>query len=119
MAQRKSTSKSNNRKAHDPISRADEILLIVLLVLEEEAYSTSILAEVLNRAGKKITVGSLWVSLDQLTEKGLVEKNAFQSTERKGGRPRIYYRLTPAGKTELKSAQTFQKELWKGVPDID
>ena len=101
------------------LSRADEILMICIVVLGDEAFSTTLRAELAKRAGKKITVGSLWVSLDQLAERGLVRKRTAKGENKRGGRPRIYYRLTPRGVRALERAREFQKKLWKNVPDLD
>ncbi len=72
----------------------------------------------MRRAGKKLTVGSLWVSLDNLAERGFVRKRSAEHPNRKGGRPRIYYRVTPRGVRALQRARDFQKQLWEKVPDL-
>ena len=101
------------------LSRADEILMVAIACLGEEAYSTTILREMAGRGDKKVTVGSLWVSLDQLTDKGLIRKRTVEGKSRHGGRPRIYYRLTPKGARMLSRMKRFQEDLWKGVPELD
>lgn len=101
-----------------PLSRADEVLLISIVVLGEDAFSTTLQEELLRRAGKKLTVGSLWVSLDNLAERGFVRKRSAAHPSRKGGRPRIYYRVTPRGVRALQRARDFQKKLWEDVPDL-
>jgi len=101
------------------LSRADEILMVAIACLAEKAYSTTILKEMAGRGGKRVTVGSLWVSLDQLTEKGYVRKRQAEGESRHGGRPRIYYRLTPKGARMLARMRGFQKDLWTGVPNLD
>jgi len=101
------------------LSRADEILMIAIVVLADDAYSTTIRQELSVRAKKKITVGSLWVSLDQLAVRGYIRKKATKSESRHGGRPRIYYRLTPRGLRALQRARVYQKKLWEGVPSLD
>jgi len=101
------------------LSRADEILMISIVVLGDDAYSTTIKQELWKRARKKVTVGSLWVSLDQLADKGLVRKKQADSTGGRGGRPRVYYRLTPRGLRTLIRVREYQEKLWKNVPDLE
>ena len=101
------------------LSRADEILMVAIACLGSDAYSTTILREIEKRGAKKLTVGSLWVSLDQLTAKGYVRKRPAPDEQRHGGRPRIYYRLTPKGSRMLTRIRIFQKTLWRRVPDLD
>ena len=100
------------------LSRPDEILLIAIACLGDNAYSTPILQEVAKRGDKTVSVGSLWVSLDQLATKGYLRKRTEKSENRHGGRPRVYYRLSPRGIRILMRVREFQKKLWKNVPDL-
>jgi PadR family transcriptional regulator PadR len=102
------------------LTRADEMLMVCIFVLEGEAFSTSIQQEVFRRVRKRISVGSLWVALDLLAARGLVTKEPRKNPDRKGGRPRIYYGLTALGRKSLQRTKEMQERLWKGVdPDTD
>ena len=101
------------------LSRADEILMIAVACLGDNAYSTTILSGISRRGNKKVTVGSLWVSLDQLAERGLVRKLAAPEKPRHGGRPRIYYRLSPRGVRTLLRMKEFQQTLWEDIPKLE
>lgn len=101
------------------LTRADEILLVAVLCLGDDAYSTTIRDEVARRSGKSVTVGSLWVSLDHLADGGYLRKASRRVPGSKGGRPRIYYRLTPKGVRTLKRAREDHARLWEAVPDPD
>ena len=100
------------------LSRADEILLLAILRLKENAYAVTIVREVRERTGKNLTFGSLWVSLDILCKRGLVDKRMGDSSGKRGGRPRIYYSLTSDGVRTLKEVNEFQKEIWRGIPRL-
>jgi PadR family transcriptional regulator, regulatory protein PadR len=115
----KSTKKASSKSFSKTLSRADEILLIAILVLGQDAYSTTIRSELLVRAKKKVTVGSLWVSLDQLFLRGYIHKQPVKNEQQLGGRPRIFYRLTPSGIDQLKRIQQFQQQVWLNVPVLD
>ena len=100
------------------ISRADEILLLAILRLKNNAYGVSILKEVKQRTGKKLKLGGLWVSLDILAKKGLVEKRMGDPTPKRGGRSKIYYSLTPDGFKALERVNEFNRSLWKGIWEV-
>jgi len=100
------------------LSRSDEILLLAILRLKENAYGVTIIKEVKERTGKKLTFGSLWVSLDILHKRGLVVKRMADPTPERGGRSKIYYSLTPQGVRALQDVREFQKSLWQGVPTL-
>lgn len=99
------------------LSRADEILLLAILRLKDNAYGVSIVKEVQKRTGKKLMLGGLWVSMDILAKKGLVAKSMGEPTPQRGGRSKIYYSLTTEGIKALQAVMDFQSSLWQGIPD--
>jgi DNA-binding PadR family transcriptional regulator len=100
------------------LSRADEILLLAIVRLKDEAYGVSIVKEVRRRTGKELKLGGLWVSLDVLARKGLISKRMGDPTPERGGRSKIYYSLTPAGLEALGKVKEFSRSLWKGAGEI-
>ncbi len=100
------------------LSRNDEILLLSIWRLQDDAYGVTIRQDVLERAGKKLTFGALWVSLDNLAKKGYVTKTVADPTPTRGGRGKIYYRLTPDGLRALQQVRDLQQTLWAGIPQL-
>lgn len=100
------------------LTRADEMLMVCILVLDQHAFSTTIKTELYRRTRKKVTVGSLWVALDTLADRGLVEKESRKSPDHKGGRPRVYYALTETGLKSLRKTRETDRKLWKNVPEL-
>ncbi len=98
------------------LTRSDEILMLAILRLKDNAYGVSIIKEVEKRTGKRVTFGSLWVSMDILHKRGFVQKRMADPTPQRGGRSKIYYKLTPKGIRVLKETREFQKTLWEGIP---
>jgi len=98
------------------LSRADELLLLAILKLKENAHGVSLIKEIRKSAGKKLTLGGLWVSLDVLAKKGLVAKHVGDPSPRRGGKGRLYYRLTEEGLEALERVQELNKSLWMGFP---
>ena len=101
------------------LSRADEMLMVVVLVLGDDAFSTTIRKELARRARKKVTVGSLWVSLDLLVQRGYLKKRNTTSDEKRTGRPRVYYSVSARGLQALKRVVKLHGQIWKGVSDLD
>jgi PadR family transcriptional regulator PadR len=98
------------------LSRSDEIIMLTILRLKENAYGVTIIKEIQERTGKKLSFGSLWVSLDILHKRGFVKKRIADPTPQRGGRSKIYYSLSPKGIRALEDAREFQRSLWEGVP---
>jgi DNA-binding PadR family transcriptional regulator len=97
------------------MTRADEILLLAILRLKENAWATTIIKEIKKRTGKELTFGSLWVSLDSLYKKGYINKKIAEEPPARGGRKKIFYSLTKSGAKALQEAREFQNTLWKGA----
>lgn len=97
------------------LTRADEILLLAILRLKDNAYGTTIIKEIKEKTGKELSFGSLWVSLDSLYHRGLVEKRLADDTPERGGRKKIYYLLAAEGVKALEEARLFQQSLWQGA----
>jgi len=100
------------------LSRADEILLLAVLRLKDNAYGVSIVREVRQLTGKELKLGGLWVSLDILAKKGLLSKRLGDPTPKRGGRSKIYYSLTPDGLRALERVNQFNRSLWKGITEV-
>ena len=98
------------------LSRGEEILLLAILRLGDDAYGVSIAKEIGRRTGKVVKLGALWVSLDIIHQKGLVSKRIGDPTPQRGGRSKIFYRLTPEGYEALENAREFSRALWQGLP---
>jgi PadR family transcriptional regulator PadR len=97
------------------LTRSEEMLLLSILRLKDNAFSLTILKEINQRIGKKLTIGSLWVSLDSLHRKGYIDKRMAGETPAKGGRKKVFYSLTTSGAKILRNTREFQKSLWKGA----
>ena len=97
------------------ITRLEEVILMAVWRLKDNAYGVTINKEVSKRTGKKYSMGALYFSLDQLLKKEYVSKHTGSPTHERGGRRKIYYELTPDGKKALQAARELQESLWEGV----
>lgn len=101
------------------LTRLEEAILISVLRLGDEAYGVPINREVSNIFGKSYTLGGLYFALDQLVRKEYLMKRTSESTPRRGGRGKSYYRLTPEGKEAMDAVHRHQIKLWKTIPELD
>lgn len=103
------------------LSRWEEVYLISILELEDNAYGVSIKKMVSGKARKELSYGSLYFSLGQLVKKGFVTKKAGEPTSKRGGRRKYYYTLSDEGNRALQATYEHQQSLWKGktAPILD
>ena len=100
------------------LSRIEEILLLTIWKLKDEAYGIVIRRQVEKDTGISWLSEAIYAPLSRLKDKGYVESLKADKSTEKGGRPRIYYRLTPSGLDRLISVQKINSALWFGVPDL-
>jgi PadR family transcriptional regulator PadR len=100
------------------LTRLEEAILVAVLVLEDEAYGVAINREVGRIFGRAYTLGALYFALDQLVRKEYLAKRLGESTARRGGRSKTYYRLTPEGKEALAAVKRHEERLWQIVPKL-
>ena len=94
----------------------ESIHLIAILRLGDEAYGVTIKEEISEMINREISYGTLYSYLDQLFKKNLVKKNIGDPTKERGGRRKIYYKLTASGVKALNTAHVLQKTIWEKVP---
>jgi PadR family transcriptional regulator PadR len=92
-------------------------VLLAILRLEKNAYGVVIKEDVSKFLNKKISYGTLYSYLDQLFRKGLISKSIGDPTHERGGRRKIYYKLTRRGLNALKSAYQLQKTIWESLSE--
>ncbi len=97
------------------LTRIEEILLLSIWRLEDEAYGFKIRRHVSGIIGKDFTYGNLYSALNQLTKKKYVYKRPGETTPARRGRIRMYYTLSPEGLKALKSAHEMNLKLWADV----
>ena len=99
------------------LTRSDEMLLLTVLRLKDNAYGVTIIKDIYERTGKELKLGGLWVSLDVLHKRGYIDKRLADPTPERGGKSKIYYSLTPQGREVLLKARKLQYVLWDGIPE--
>lgn len=97
----------------------EEMLLIILLQLKEEAYGFPIMKKVMDITQKKVSYGSLYNSLNNLANKGYVAYYKGEPTDERGGKRKVYYSVTNKGKQALKRSKKFHLNLWHSIPDFE
>jgi DNA-binding PadR family transcriptional regulator len=100
------------------LSRIEEVLLLAIWKLNDEAYGIAIRRQVETDTGISWLSEAIYAPLSRLKDKGYVESLRAAKSSDRGGRPRIYYRLTPSGLDRLISVQEINRALWYGVPDL-
>jgi DNA-binding PadR family transcriptional regulator len=93
----------------------EQIVLLAILRLRDEAYGVSIRAEIAKRIEREIAPGALYTTLMRLEEKGLVRSRIGEPTPERGGRAKRYYAVSGAGVKAIARAQRAYRRLLEGI----
>ncbi len=93
-----------------------EILTLAALVrLGPEAYGVSVRREIEDRAGRAVTIGALYATLDRLEEKGLVASRRGAATSERGGRAKRHFEITALGRARLEKSASMLGQMLGGL----
>ncbi len=100
------------------ITRLEEIILLSIWRLGDNAYGVTINREVSARGRKAYSMGALYFTLDQLVRKELIVKREGDPTPKRGGKRKIYYSITEKGESSLQYSQEMHDSIWDGISKI-
>jgi len=100
------------------LTKLEELVLIAVLKLKDNAYGISIYNFVINITGKDVAVSSVYFPLERLVRKGYLQCIQGKPTPKRGGMSKRYYRLTRTGFKALEENRSLNQTAWKGVSAI-
>ena len=95
----------------------EEIVMLTVGVLYDEAYGVSIKQEIKDRLGRKVSVGAMQSALRRLEKKGYLTSRQGETSGKRGGRPKLYFRITALGQQALEYTRDSRNGLWDAIPD--
>jgi DNA-binding PadR family transcriptional regulator len=101
------------------ISRIEELILVSIWRLGENAFGLAVLDELKRVTGKTWLTGSVYASLARLLKQGYVEAIEGEPTPERGGRRKIYYRVTAEGQAALKTLMKVHLKLWADLTPFE
>jgi len=99
------------------LSRVEEIMLLSILKLQDNAYGVTIRKLISEVTGKRWSIGAIYVPLERLENKGFVESYTGEPTEVRGGRSKRMYRVTREGLRALEEIKELNKTLWESYSE--
>jgi PadR family transcriptional regulator PadR len=94
------------------LTKLEELILLAVLKLGENAYGTTIFKYIREVTGKKFSLGGVYFPLDRLTQNGFLSSYTGQSTPERRGLSKRYYRLTGQGFRALNEIHRVNSILW-------
>ncbi len=100
------------------LSRAEELVLLTIWKITDGAYGVNIRKRLTEMTDRYWSIGSVYVPLDRLENKGYIESYLANPTPERGGKSKRYYKLTEEGIEQLKEVQKIYDVFWSDIPDF-
>ena len=94
------------------LSRSEEIVLLAIWKLKNNAYGVTIRDQVSRDTKHEWTFGAIYKPLKKITYKKYVRKSVSGPSAVRGGRSKFLYSLTPEGEEALREMRKIHKSIW-------
>jgi len=98
-----------------PLGEFEHVVLLSVVRLADDASAPRIARELEDTAGRSVSRGALYTTLDRLERKRLLRWRVAPGGDSRDGAPRRLYAATPAGLVALRESRAALERLWHGV----
>lgn len=96
------------------LGELEEVLLLCVRQLGDEAHAPAIQELLAESAGREITLGAIYAALDRSQRKGMADSRMGEPTAERGGRAKRHWSVTQEGEEALRHAREVRTRLWAG-----
>ncbi|MEQ9299188.1 MAG: helix-turn-helix transcriptional regulator [Cyclobacteriaceae bacterium] len=96
----------------------EELVLLTVASLGSEAYAVSVKAEVESNAERKVNISAIHSALYRLEDKGFLTSEFGEATQKRGGKPKRFFKVTSAGFVALQQSKDIKEQLWSNIPQL-
>lgn len=96
------------------LGQLEELVLLAIIRLGEEAYGLSIVDELDRTARRSVSRATVYVVLRRLEQAGLIESRRETADEARG-KPRRFVRATRRGLALLRASREARLSMWDGI----
>lgn len=104
---------------HTQLGEFEELVLLVVGSLHQNAYSISIKNELREKTGRKPSIGALHSALNRLEKKGFIQSHEGGATAERGGRRKRFYEITAYGRKALDQSYELRSSLYHTLPQVN
>jgi DNA-binding PadR family transcriptional regulator len=93
-------------------------VLLAVLHLDANSVGTAIRDEIEARTGRTVARGAIYVTLDRLESKAMLASRFEDGSPARGGHPRRFFRVTPAGLRSLRHSLAMLERMRAGLEPL-
>lgn len=99
----------------DLLGTFEQLVLLALLHLGDDAYGMTVRREIEERAGRPTSLGAVYATLDRLEAKGYVTSRTGEPAPERRGRARRFFRVEPPGHMALRHTLLTLERMREGL----
>ena len=96
----------------------EELVLLVVGILYDNAYSVAICNELQNQTARKINISAVHSAVYRLQEKGLLTSCMGEATNSRGGKRKRLFAISVLGKVALDNSMELRSKLMTKIPTV-
>jgi len=100
------------------IGEFEELILLMIVMLRDEAYGLAIRTALKEQADRTVTIGAVHGTVNRLEKKGFIQSRLGGATESRGGRRKRLFTITAYGKKVLQKSRDVKVNLWNQIPEL-
>jgi PadR family transcriptional regulator PadR len=94
------------------LGELEELILLMVALLNKEAYGVSIADELKKQAGRELSISAIHAVLHRLEEKGFVKSRMGGASQERGGRRKRLFSITTYGRHALEDLRDTRNVIW-------
>lgn len=96
----------------------EQMVMLAILQAEDRAYALEVRRTIEESAGRAVSRGAFYTTLDRLERKGLVRWAEEAHEEARGSAPLRRYTVTTRGIEALRNSRAALLTLWRGLDAV-
>lgn len=100
------------------LGELEELILLTVGILDQEAYGVAVLEEIKNQTGRKVNISAIHTVLNRLEEKGFLKSYMGGATEERGGRRKRLFTLSATGRSAVEEVKNQRNKLFDQLPPL-
>jgi DNA-binding PadR family transcriptional regulator len=101
-----------------PLGEFEQMILLAVRCVAQtgdDPYGITVHAVLEDRTGRRVARGAVYMTLDRLEKKGLLQSYLLAPTPERGGRAKRCYRVTRPALAALEASRRALVALWQGA----
>ncbi len=101
------------------LGNLEEMVLLMVILVQEEAYGISVREAFVKQYDQKISLSAIHTVLRRLEKKGFTVSEMGGAGSERGGRRKRLYKVTPYGYRIVREAQEQRSRIWNLLPKLN